>query len=238
MFTSSFWKELFHLQGTKLRMSSSYHPQTDGQTEVVNRCLEAYLRCFTSEQPKYWSKWLHGAEYSYNTTFHSAIKMTPFKAVYGRDPPKLLYYGSPPSPIDSVDTMLQERDDILTRLKQNLLSAPAKMKKKANMHRRDLEFVVGDKVYLRLQPYRMKSLAKRVNEKLSLKFFGPFTILQRVRQVAYKLDLLDGCALHPVFHISKLRRAIRSDVSNPMLPPSFTTGMEWPMQPSEVVSVR
>ena len=165
-------------------MSSSYHPQTDDQTEVVNKCLEAYLRCFMLEQPKYWSKWLHWAEYSYNTAFHSAIQMTPFKAVYGRDPPKLLYYGSPPSPIDSVDTMLQERDVILSRLKQNLLSAQAKMKKKTDMHRRDLEFVVGDKVYLRFWPYRMKSLPKRVNEKLSPKFFEPFTIIQRVGQVA------------------------------------------------------
>lgn len=62
LFVSLFWKELFHLQGTMLKMSSSYHPETDGQTEVVNRCLEAYLRCFVSKQAKEWSQWIHWAE--------------------------------------------------------------------------------------------------------------------------------------------------------------------------------
>ena len=57
-FTSKFWQELFKLQGTKLHMSSSYHPQSDGQTEVLNRTLEIYLRCFAAEKPKSWSRWL------------------------------------------------------------------------------------------------------------------------------------------------------------------------------------
>ena len=82
IFISSFWRSLFKLQGTELCFSSSYHPQSDGQTEVVNRTLEQYLRCFTCEQPKKWMEWLSWAEYGYNTATHLATKTSHFKAVY------------------------------------------------------------------------------------------------------------------------------------------------------------
>ena len=82
-FTSAYWRELFYLNGTSFNFSSSYHPKTDGQSEVVNRTLEMYLRCFTSSRPKEWLKWLPWAEFCYNTSWHSVIKKTPFEVVYG-----------------------------------------------------------------------------------------------------------------------------------------------------------
>lgn len=78
LFISNFWHELFKLQGTKLKFSSAYHPETDGQSEVVNRSLEVYLRCFTSEHPRLWHHFLHLAEYWYNTSHHTTIGITPF----------------------------------------------------------------------------------------------------------------------------------------------------------------
>jgi hypothetical protein len=78
VFTGIFWRELFRLHGTKFNFSSAYHLQTDGQTEVVNRTIEMYLRCFTNSSPNRWAKWLPWVEYCYNTGYHSATKWTPF----------------------------------------------------------------------------------------------------------------------------------------------------------------
>jgi hypothetical protein len=82
-FTSNLWQELFKIQGTQLHLNTAYHPQTDGQMEVVNKCLETYLRCFASEKKNQWSQWLPLAEWWYNTSYHIATRMTPFEAVYG-----------------------------------------------------------------------------------------------------------------------------------------------------------
>jgi hypothetical protein len=82
-FTRNFWQELFKLQDTQLHLSLAYHPQMNGQMEVVNKCLETYLRCFASEKQHQWDQWLPLAEWRYNTTYHTTTRMTPFEAVYG-----------------------------------------------------------------------------------------------------------------------------------------------------------
>ena len=82
-FTSHFWIELFHHTGTKLKRISRYHPQIDGQTEVINKCLKTYLRCFTYEQQHQWEKWLPLTKWWYSTSYHTASKMTPYEVVYG-----------------------------------------------------------------------------------------------------------------------------------------------------------
>jgi hypothetical protein len=83
VFTSAVWRGLFRLTDTQLLMSSSYHPQTDGQTERLNQCLETFLRCSVSSCPKQWSKWLSVAEFWYNTTFHTVLGRSPFEVLYG-----------------------------------------------------------------------------------------------------------------------------------------------------------
>lgn len=111
IFTSQFWAEYFCLQGSNLRMSSSYHPQTDGQTEVLNHCSETYLCGYTSSQQKQWSRWLSWPEYWYNTSYQSAIQMMPFEAVYGRPPPMIHSYEVGSTTVAQVETTLLETDD-------------------------------------------------------------------------------------------------------------------------------
>lgn len=89
VFLNALWREFFKLHGSKLCMSSGYHPHSDGQIEVVNRCLETYLRCFNSNQPRKWLQWHPWAELSYTTSFHTSAQFTPFEIVYGYPPPHL-----------------------------------------------------------------------------------------------------------------------------------------------------
>lgn len=86
IFTSRLWQELFRLADTTLHMSSSYHPQTDGQSKRLNQCVEGFLRCMVHSCPKKWAAWLPLAEYWYNTSFHSALGQTPFEVLYGYPP--------------------------------------------------------------------------------------------------------------------------------------------------------
>jgi hypothetical protein len=92
IFTSKFWTELFNLSGVKLQLSSAFHPQIDGQSEVTNQILGVYLRCLAGDRPKNWLRWLPWVEYCYNMSYQSALKTTPFEVVYGRAPPTLLSY--------------------------------------------------------------------------------------------------------------------------------------------------
>ena len=207
-FVSAFWKELFRLQGTHFNFSSSYHPQTNGQTEVVNRTLEMYLRCFIGMRPKEWVQWIPWAEFSYNSSVHSSTKMTPFEVVYGRKPPTLLSYVPGTTRIEAVEKELQTRDEVLPELCQNIKAAQARMKQNADKHRREKEFKVGDWVYLRLQPYRQNSVAFRKNLKLSPRYYGPFHIIEQVGAMSYKLKLPEGSKIHPLFHVSNLKEKL------------------------------
>lgn len=135
---------LFKAQEIALWHSTSYHPQTDGQTEVVNRCLETYLRCFASSRPWVWGQYLHWAEYWYNTSFPTATKLTLFQIVYGREPPPILAFEKGMFVNSSVEQLLMDRDEALKQLKVQLSRVQMRMKEIADGHRRDIQFAMGD----------------------------------------------------------------------------------------------
>lgn len=139
VFASQFWRELFTQSGTTLKYSSGYHPQTDGQTEVVNRSLETYLRCFAGECPKKWVKMLPWAEFWFNTSYNRSLRTTPFKALYGHDPPSIFKWAEEPSMVEEVNEQLRERNTALQKLKFHLEQAQHQMKEQADKKRRDIE---------------------------------------------------------------------------------------------------
>jgi len=219
IFTSQLWQAVFKSMQVDLHFSSSYHPQTDGQTERVNQCLENYLRCMCFCAPKRWFHWLSLAEWWYNTTYHTSLNMTPFQTLYGFPPPMVAETVLPDCPSDNAREILQNRQLAAQLIKDNLLKAQARIKQQADKHRTERVFTVGDMVYLKIQPYRHTSLSLHNCIKLHSKFYGPFRVLEKIGNTAYKLLLLDGCQLHPAFHVSQLKQHIGpSVIPSPELP--------------------
>lgn len=135
VFNSLFWRQLFSLTGTTLSMSSSYHPQTDGQTERVNQCLEGYLRCFAHACPTKWIQWLSLAEFWYNTSFHSSLGKSPFEVLYGRSPRQLGITPDSTCTVPDLEAWLAERQLMQQLLRQHLERVRLRMKHQTDKKR-------------------------------------------------------------------------------------------------------
>jgi hypothetical protein len=113
VFTSIFWKELMRLSGVKMLMTTTFHPQSDGQAKAANKVITMYLRCMTGDRPRQWLRWLPWAEFVYNTAFQTALKTTPFNIVYGRDPPSIRSYKPGETRVAAVAKSMAEREELL-----------------------------------------------------------------------------------------------------------------------------
>ena len=149
--------------------------------------------------PTKWSSWLSLAEFWYNTSFHSSLGNTPFFVLYGHHPQQLGIEAPCASNNSDLNTWLQDRELMQQLVQQHLLRAQRKMKFQADKKRSFHSFNVGDSVYIKIQPYVQTSLANRSSNKLSFWFFGPFTVVAKIRDVAYQLQLPEDDLIHLIF---------------------------------------
>jgi len=228
---NKFCAELFKLTGCRNALSTAFHPQTDGQTDRVNRILEDYLRHYVTGRHTDWDVHLCEAEFVYNNTYQASINSTPFRLTFGQDP-RIPFQEVLPSRMtvrflgDDYVPAAQEfvrrmRYDV-ERARQCLKAAQDRMKAYADRHRRDgPTFEVGQQVLLSSKNIKFKHTRTR---KLLPRFIGPFVIDRVVSHVAFKLRLPKSMRVHDVFHVSLLKPNRSDGTVQPPPPPEVVDG--------------
>jgi hypothetical protein len=203
-FTSHFWRTLFRLMGTKLSFSTAFHPQTDGQTERINRVVEEVMRPYISARHTDWDTLLTPVEFAINNSVQASTGHTPFFLNSGHHPitPTTLFK-PPPTDTPAADQFMATIATALTSAKTLITIAQNRQKQYADRHRRELTLQPGDLVYLSTAHLALP--ARTQVRKLAPKYTGPFTVIQKISDLAYKLLLPDNLKIHPVFHISQLK---------------------------------
>ena len=205
-FTSDFWQALFKRMGTTLLMSTTDHPQTDGQSERANGTIIQMLRAFCMEKERDWPTFLPLLEFAVNNTPHKPALASPFEICYGKEPllpldlvvPSVVPRDSPP--------LSQRLRSIQTFVRDNLLLGQAKMAEKANEGRKPVEFTVGDSVLLR-SDHASSHVEAASNNKLKELFNGPHPVTA-VGTNTVTLDLPKEMTVHPTVNVSKVKKFV------------------------------
>jgi transposase InsO family protein len=203
LFTSQYWSDFAYEARVKHKLSTAFHPQTDGQTERMNQTLEQYLRCYCSEAQDSWAEMLAHAEFAVNNSVHNATRMSPFSVLYGwnpeiRGPPirDELHEERVPAAGERARQMREAHDTLAKRWSE----AQESQVKSQNKRQKPMQFKVGDRVLLSTKNLRLPGAKK----KLSARFVGPFQIRDVVGSQAYRLALPTSYKIHNVFHVSLL----------------------------------
>ena len=205
-FNSRFWRSFQTCVGTKLNMSTAYHPQTDGQSERTIQTLEDMLRVCVIDFKGSWDEHLPLIEFAYNNSYHASIGMPPYEALYGRRCRSPLCWDEVGEKEILGPDLVQRTRDIIKLVRGRLVAAQDRQRKYADPKRKDKEYEVGDMVFLKVSPWKgLMRFGKK--GKLSPRFIGPFEILRRIGPVAYELALPPNLQqVHNVFHVSMLRK--------------------------------
>ena len=215
-FTGKFWKELWRLLGTDLRMGSGYHPESSGQVEKFNQLLEQTLRCAVHQmaETRKWVDLLPVIEFAVNNTPNRTTGYTAFYLNYGFHPlhPLQLFTSPGETKNEFVVSFTSRLQGDFRAAMEQLHRAQEQMKKNADQHRRAVDYAAGDAVLLNTRYLRFKNRPR----KLQRRFVGPFQIKRKISSVAYELDLPASWSVHPVFHSSLLKPWRESEWSCPV----------------------
>ncbi len=214
-FTGHFMRALCDKLQIKQKMSTAYHPQTDGQTERLNRVIEDMLRNYVGSDQKDWDKFLSQCEFAANNRTISGTDVTPFFLNSGYHPKVALVNHSRGLDCEgnpTAEKLTRDMQQALNKARDCLLRAQDRARKYANQHRREVEYNVGDKVLLSTKNLRFTG--KQSNKFMS-KYIGPFEIIKKVNSVAYKLKLPEKSKVFHTFHVSLLRPYNSDESRNP-----------------------
>ncbi|KAD5960562.1 hypothetical protein E3N88_12034 [Mikania micrantha] len=210
-FTSHFWKSLHKALGTRLDMSTAYHLQTDGQSERTIQILEDMLRACVIDFGSSWETHLPLAEFSYNNNYHTSIQAAPFEALYGRKCRSPIYWAEVGDSQLTIPELVHEMTEKIVQICKRMAAARDRQKSYADKRRKPLEFQVGDRVLLKVSPWKgVIRFGKR--GKLNPRYIGPFEITKRIGPVANELSLpVELNSVHNVFHISNLKKCLSDE---------------------------
>jgi len=197
-------RELNEMLGIKSKLSTAFHPQTDGQTERVNQELEQYLRMFIDHRQEQWPEWLGTVEFAYNNKAHLSTRTSPFKVNYGQDS-RMGFEGRKKGRYARAEKFIEKMKEIQEEAKAALGKAQADMKKYTDKKRSDVEeYKVGDLVMLSTKDLKYQMIERRT-EKLTERFVSPYKVKEIISLNAVKLELPSTVKIHPVVNVSRIR---------------------------------
>ncbi|KAF8694327.1 hypothetical protein RHS03_08208, partial [Rhizoctonia solani] len=201
VFNNKFLRALYKRLGIDPHFSLAYHPQSDGQTERINPSIEHFLRAYSGVNQRDWTKWLPMAEFAYNNAVHSSTGKTPFKALYGWEP--TLTPSNVPTDVPEADDLAQTMEAHWKEVESALRQSKQRMT--AREDGRPIEFKIGEEAWLDAKNVNLKTLSPKLTDQR----LGPFKVVEKISDQAYRLELPPTMRIHNVFYVGLLSKVKR-----------------------------